>query len=264
MPKLVDCFTFYNELDMLEFRLKELNHVVDYFVLVEATKTFRGAAKPLFYDDNKERYAEYAAKIVHVIVDDMPTAPQNGQDLNWTRENFQRECIRRGIARLDLSPTDLMTVCDCDEIPDPDTLSRLRGTGLTSPVSLRQTMYYYHPTRKLSEDWTHPKVLNIGRLASLKSFNNGEFRGGAFPVIERGGWHFSYFGNAEFIQNKLKQFSHSEYDDAYHTDINHIKAALRGECSLFNNQNTLGVHVPLDTNPYLPKNIGFLLQAFNH
>ena len=38
--KIVDCFIFYNELDMLEFRLKELNDIVDYFVLVESTYTF--------------------------------------------------------------------------------------------------------------------------------------------------------------------------------------------------------------------------------
>ena len=39
---IVDSFIFYNELDMLEFRLTELNDVVDYFVIVEATHTFSG------------------------------------------------------------------------------------------------------------------------------------------------------------------------------------------------------------------------------
>ena len=37
--KIYDCFTFFNELDLLEIRLNELNEVVDYFVLVEATTT---------------------------------------------------------------------------------------------------------------------------------------------------------------------------------------------------------------------------------
>ena len=37
---IIDTFMFYNELDMLEFRLKELNHIVDKFILVEATKSF--------------------------------------------------------------------------------------------------------------------------------------------------------------------------------------------------------------------------------
>ena len=29
--KVFDCFTFYNEIDLLEIRLNELNDVVDYF-----------------------------------------------------------------------------------------------------------------------------------------------------------------------------------------------------------------------------------------
>ncbi len=37
--KVIDCFIFYNELDMLKFRLNELNDIVDYFVIVECTKT---------------------------------------------------------------------------------------------------------------------------------------------------------------------------------------------------------------------------------
>ena len=45
MAKIWDCFTFYNELDILEIRLSELDRVVDKFVLVEAEHTFRGNPK---------------------------------------------------------------------------------------------------------------------------------------------------------------------------------------------------------------------------
>ena len=43
--KIIDCFIFYNELDMLELRLTELNDIVDYFVLVECTKTHSNSDK---------------------------------------------------------------------------------------------------------------------------------------------------------------------------------------------------------------------------
>ena len=36
---IYDCFTFFNELDILELRLQLLYDVVDKFVLVESTKT---------------------------------------------------------------------------------------------------------------------------------------------------------------------------------------------------------------------------------
>ncbi|MBO9668238.1 MAG: N-acetylglucosaminyltransferase, partial [Bdellovibrio sp.] len=39
MAKVYDCFSFFNELDLLEIRLNELDSVVDHFVLMEATKT---------------------------------------------------------------------------------------------------------------------------------------------------------------------------------------------------------------------------------
>ena len=42
---IVDCFTFFNELDLLEIRLKYLYDSVDYFIIVEADKTHNGEDK---------------------------------------------------------------------------------------------------------------------------------------------------------------------------------------------------------------------------
>jgi hypothetical protein len=32
-------------------------------------------------------------------------------------------------------------------------------------------------------------------------------------LIPDGGWHFSYFGNVQFIKNKIKNFAHQEYNN---------------------------------------------------
>ena len=56
--KIYDCFTFYNELDLLEIRLNILLPSVAYFVLVESTKTYSGVRKKLFFNENKERFLE--------------------------------------------------------------------------------------------------------------------------------------------------------------------------------------------------------------
>lgn len=66
--KVIDCFIFYNELDMLKFRLNELNDIVDYFVIVECTKTFANADKELYFENNKEQFSKYLDKIIHIIV----------------------------------------------------------------------------------------------------------------------------------------------------------------------------------------------------
>ncbi len=63
-----DVFRFFNELDLLELRLNILDAHVDYFVLVEATKTFSGLDKPLYYQENKERFAKWNHKIIHHII----------------------------------------------------------------------------------------------------------------------------------------------------------------------------------------------------
>lgn len=67
---IFDAFSFYNELDLLEIRLHELSDVVDFFVLVEATRTHSGRFKPLYYKMNRHRFSHFNDKIIHIIVDD--------------------------------------------------------------------------------------------------------------------------------------------------------------------------------------------------
>jgi beta-1,4-mannosyl-glycoprotein beta-1,4-N-acetylglucosaminyltransferase len=116
---IYDCFTFYNELDLLQVRLHELYDVVDRFVLVEASQTFQGNPKPLHYKENEQAFARYADKIIHVIVDFPPgdlaarvsTRPGN---TIWARQHYQRDQIARGLT--EASPNDLIIVSDVDEI----------------------------------------------------------------------------------------------------------------------------------------------------
>jgi hypothetical protein len=73
MSRLFDCFTFFNELDLLEIRLETLDSVVDFFVIAEAPITYRADPKPLYFELNKQRFAKFLPKIRHIIVDDLPT-----------------------------------------------------------------------------------------------------------------------------------------------------------------------------------------------
>ena len=71
--KIYDCFTFYNELDLLELRLQELYDHVDHFVIVEANRTFQNQEKPFALNSAKYRYTAWRDKIIQVQVVDMPT-----------------------------------------------------------------------------------------------------------------------------------------------------------------------------------------------
>jgi beta-1,4-mannosyl-glycoprotein beta-1,4-N-acetylglucosaminyltransferase len=47
--QIIDCFIFYNELELLTYRLNLLNNIVDYFVIVESTHTFTGKEKKTIF-----------------------------------------------------------------------------------------------------------------------------------------------------------------------------------------------------------------------
>lgn len=110
---IFDCFIFFNELELLQLRLHELSPVVDKFVLVEATETFQGKPKPLYYSDNKEAFKAFSNRIVPIIVE-FPKALKDP----WEREFYQRNQIMEGLK--DCSPKDTIILSDVDEIPRPE------------------------------------------------------------------------------------------------------------------------------------------------
>ena len=64
--KIIDCFIFYNELDLLTYRLNLLNNIVDYFIIVESTHTFIGKEKICFFSENKHLFENFTNKIIHI------------------------------------------------------------------------------------------------------------------------------------------------------------------------------------------------------
>ena len=91
--KIFDCFTFYNELDLLQIRLEELYDVVNHFVLVEATTTFTNRPKEMLFKQNRARYSKYLDKIIYVPVE-LP-----GSSNAWDNERAQRNAILQEIGR---------------------------------------------------------------------------------------------------------------------------------------------------------------------
>ena len=71
--KIYDAFIFSNELDLLDLRLNTLNDYVDKFVIIESNITFSGKPKSLYFLENKDYFNKFKNKIIHVIVDDLPT-----------------------------------------------------------------------------------------------------------------------------------------------------------------------------------------------
>lgn len=239
--KLADCFTFYNELDMLELRLAELHDIVTYFVLVEATKTHTGNDKPLYFQENKPRFEKYLDKIIHVVVDDFPETHDP-----WVREHFQRNAIDRGIVQI-MDEIDTVTICDLDEIPDSDTLT---SVTVDRSYALEMDLYYYNFQCKHTKPWHLAKVLPLSEYLQIRKPE--KIRHSAVPIMKRGGWHLSYFGDEHFIKNKIQNFAHQEYNSEEYTDLNIIKNRMNTATDVYGRAEVEFERAPNST--YLPRN----------
>jgi beta-1,4-mannosyl-glycoprotein beta-1,4-N-acetylglucosaminyltransferase len=251
--KIVDCFIFYNELDILELRFSELYDYVDHFVLVESTKTFTLKNKELFFEKNKSRYSKYLDKVIHIVVDDL------SDNVAWSNEIKQRNYIDSGIAKLDLSDDDIVLISDVDEIPDIETINENKSIISTQICTLIQDLYYYNPTCKLQGIWGLAKVLPYKIYKTVK--NPQSLRTGGYNTkhLEKGGWHFSYFGDVSFIKNKLMNFSHQEYNNEKYLNDSHIKNVIDNSLDLFGNSTF--IKIKIEENNYLPKNINKILNT---
>ena len=119
-PQVIDAFMFNNELDVLNFRLHELNEHVDKFVIYENSWTFSGNKKPLYFEENKEMFSKFSDKIVHI------KSNTRGKN-NWKSEYSQRhEVLAKGVSSLNLNNKDVVSFCDLDEIIDPKLISNYK------------------------------------------------------------------------------------------------------------------------------------------
>jgi beta-1,4-mannosyl-glycoprotein beta-1,4-N-acetylglucosaminyltransferase len=263
--KIVDCFSFYNEIELLTYRLNLLNDVVDYFVLVESTHTHVGIKKPLFYEENKDRFSAFRDKIIHVVVTDFPHKYPNMNIQTrdqWTNEHYQRNSIDRGISQLSLADDDIIVVADLDEIPDPKTLQQIRsGEILVHINSLEMDMYYYNLNSRLRNTWNYAAILLFREYKRFYG-NCTAIRHSHGRPIPRGGWHLSYFGDEYFIQNKLKMFGHQEYNHDVFTNPNNIRERVEKKGDLFDRDDHHLIDTSIAENPYLPPMCQTYLRGF--
>jgi beta-1,4-mannosyl-glycoprotein beta-1,4-N-acetylglucosaminyltransferase len=61
--KVIDAILMSTELDLLEIRMNELDHVVDRFYIVESNATFTGLPKETFFALNRARFSKFEKKI---------------------------------------------------------------------------------------------------------------------------------------------------------------------------------------------------------
>lgn len=202
---IIDCFPFFCELDLLEIRLNSLAPYVDYFVLCEMTETHQGKPKPMYFNENRDRFKDF--KIVYIAAP--PKYPMKYADTNnmaWEREHYQRECLMLGLDRA--RPDDIILLSDLDEIPN---LERYNG----AEGAFKQKMYYYYlNTFTNTRRWKGTIATKRKNITTLTDIRN---RRNKIPtVVADGGWHFSTIGTTEQIIHKMESFAHTELNTEAH------------------------------------------------
>jgi beta-1,4-mannosyl-glycoprotein beta-1,4-N-acetylglucosaminyltransferase len=264
MRKIIDCFLFYNELQMLNYRLNILKDLVDYFLIVESTHTFVGKEKKLYFNNNQDKFNFCKDKIIHIIVDDMPYKYPNTNYINneqWQNEYHQRNCIKRGLEQIKLVDDDLIIITDLDEIPNPNILNFLKFNNHKFDIlTLEMDLYYYNLNTMFKNKWLAARILTYKKYKDL-NISCEQIRHYTSPKLENGGWHLSYFGDSNFISNKIQNFAHQELNNTNFTNIENIQKRINNFSDLYDRNYDL-IRIKTSENTNLPYQYDIYLKNF--
>jgi hypothetical protein len=217
--------------------MEELWDVVDEFIVVEARQTFSGKPKPVHLD--MSRLSRYNEKVKHAVID-IPDTVKNP----WARETHQRNAIWNYISHYDDGV--LVLLSDVDEIPAVEAVEEVMLRDLYDHVvGFEQQMSYYYVNMVSSFQWIGTRAVKKGCIAHDFNGSMQEVRGTFDYYIPKAGWHLSYLGGIEQVQEKIGAFSHTELNRPEFTSEDHIHRVMESGKDLFG-RDILFSKVPLD------------------
>ena len=210
--RVFDCFTFYNEFDLLEIRLRELYDHIDVFVLVESDYTFTNNPKPYLFEQHIERYRPWLDKIRYI----KHTSLKN--DNPWYNADNQRNAMLEGIA--DADDNDLIIVSDVDEIIRPSSVDYIRTRTGPTFFGFRMPLFNFkfnymrvHPNPGPYDVWAtaaHASWVRANTAQGLRNLRSNLVHLTDAELLPHAGWHFSYLGDEEWLRDKARSTVHQE------------------------------------------------------
>lgn len=260
--RIFDCFTFFNELDLLEFRLRLLSNVVDKFVICESNLTFSGNQKPYNFEENRSRYKEWEDKIIYLPIeqtkDDLPFekvdtySPTNGPFL---LEYQQRNALL--YAAEFMNDGDIVLIGDLDEMPNPEAITALTQSGIiingiNNAVSFPMLFHYYYMNCQM-EGYDKIWAGTVACFADyFKKFSPQYIRDNRayftkLPVLA--GYHFSYLGGVDKVKIKIQSFAHTELNRPEIVSEENILNAINNGQDVFGRPGISYTVMPVESYP---------------
>jgi beta-1,4-mannosyl-glycoprotein beta-1,4-N-acetylglucosaminyltransferase len=239
---IYDCFQYFDEDHMLDIRFNILDEYVDYFVISESTKTHQGKPKKINF--NIEKFPKFKDKIKFIIADYNKTIDfQNHTGGESPVEQHQRNSLIKGIK--DALPEDLIILSDSDEIPDLTKINQIKKNKKYIAFSQKMFMYKFNLQNLNESNWIGSKITKKKYIHSMQELRNLKFKKYPFWRIDKlnlqiidGGWHFSFLQTPQQILNKIKSFSHGEFN-SNSIDENNIEEKILKNEDIFSRGITL-------------------------
>ncbi|KAL2123193.1 hypothetical protein VTJ04DRAFT_3648 [Mycothermus thermophilus] len=244
--RVYDLLLINTELDQLEIRLNTTFSEVDYYILVEAARTFTYRPKPLTLRENLSRFDAYKSKLIY---HELEFPPDYAPTTTWQTETLQRNAmLTQAIPKLAGTPRaprpgDVLVVSDVDEIPRPSTLALLRACAFPRRLTLYSRFYYYSfQWLHRGDEWPHPQATYFE--GDKKTLLPDELRmgiggSGVWPfkqlrrwweagALRNASWHCSScFATIRELVNKMGSFSHVGLNKERFRDPEHIVDRVR-------------------------------------
>lgn len=233
---IYDCFTFFNELDLLDLRLNILYEYVDKFVIVEGNKTHTGKDKEFILEANFNRFEKFRDKIIYIKVE-FPDSPEHRDKYgnNWFYENYQRDSIMQGL--IACNPNDIIIISDCDEIIRPECIKKYKS-GIYSLKQLN--IYYKYNSLNIGDMYSKKaKMCQYKDLLDPKQELNDldycKYSKYGLPTYLRfckgkklynSGWHFSYISDSKGILEKRNSIVEQQFNTKENMSLEKIEKML--------------------------------------
>ena len=239
---IIDAFTFFNEKELVQLRIKYLNEVVDNFVVVEGNFTHTGKEKNWNFEDilnNELKDFSHKIKYYKMQIDlekaDREKSPnyinkKNGR--SWKVESMQRNYIKQACEKF--SPNDIIIISDLDEIPSKEKISFIKSSDFKkiAPVSFDQALFHLNCKYLSLEKWVGSVVVTKELIDKYEPQVFRDYKD-RISCFKESGWSFSSFGGVRQIKEKFEAFVHQEYNKNEYTNEEHLKKSAELGTDIF-------------------------------
>lgn len=219
----------FNQMDLLDFRFHELNNIVDKWIIVEYPFGYDRKPRPLYFNENKERFKEFENKIIYFVddhdyMDYAYDSGNSGLGLLWNRKKSKK---LKEILSI-IKPDDFLIVSDEDAILTKTAFTNFDPTKIYS-FHMLYCLYYFNT-------YTNDAIFNWTQSAPFKYYNESLVV--TCPIVPTNnpvnivtkntygkevGFHFAKCGGIDKIIENIKGYPHQEFAvDLNYTNIEQL------------------------------------------